>query len=47
VLGDRVLWQRLSRAAQDKARRHYSAEAMVRRVEALYLKYLEHGRASQ
>jgi glycosyltransferase involved in cell wall biosynthesis len=41
VLQDQDLKQRLARAAQDKARRLYSAEAMVRRVEAIYLKYLE------
>jgi glycosyltransferase involved in cell wall biosynthesis len=46
VLQDRHLWQRLSRAAQEKARQCYSAEAMVRQVEALYFKYLEKGRAS-
>ena len=43
VLSDRDLRQRLSLEAQEKARRDYSAEAMVRRVEALYLKYLEKG----
>ncbi len=47
LLQDRRLWQRLSRAAQKKARQCYSAAAMVRQVEALYLKYLEHGRASR
>ncbi|MFZ2088323.1 MAG: glycosyltransferase [Desulfobaccales bacterium] len=46
MLQDRSLRQRLSRAGQAKARRHYSAEAMVRQVEALYLQYLENGRAS-
>jgi glycosyltransferase involved in cell wall biosynthesis len=46
VLEDQHLRQRLSRAAQEKARRCYSAEAMVRQVEALYCKYLEAGRAS-
>ncbi len=46
VLQDRDLWRRLSRTGQEKARRHYSAEAMVRQVEALYLQYLENGRAS-
>ena len=43
VLSDRDLRQRLSLKAQEKARRDYSAEAMVRRVEALYLKYLKKG----
>ena len=43
VLSDRDLRQRLSIKAQEKARRDYSAEAMVRRVEALYLQYLEKG----
>ncbi len=43
VLSDRDLRQRLSLKAQEKARRDYSAEAMVRRVETLYLKYLEMG----
>ena len=43
VLKDRDLRQRLSLRAQEKARRDYSAEAMVRRVEALYLQYLEKG----
>jgi glycosyltransferase involved in cell wall biosynthesis len=47
VLQDRPLRQRLSRAAQEKARQCYSAEAMVRQVEALYTQYLEDGRASQ
>jgi glycosyltransferase involved in cell wall biosynthesis len=46
VLQDRGLRQQLSRAGQEKARRHYSAEAMVRQVEALYLHYLENGRAA-
>jgi glycosyltransferase involved in cell wall biosynthesis len=41
VLADRGLRQRIARAGQDKARRQFSAEAMVRQVEALYLKYLE------
>jgi glycosyltransferase involved in cell wall biosynthesis len=41
VLADRGLRQRFARAGQDKARRQFSAEAMVRQVEALYLKYLE------
>ncbi len=43
VLGDRDLRQWLSLKAQEKARRDYSAEAMVHRVEALYLQYLEKG----
>ena len=46
VLQDRSLRQRLSRAGQEKARQHFSAEAMVRQVEALYLQYLENGSAS-
>jgi glycosyltransferase involved in cell wall biosynthesis len=46
VLQDRNLRQRLSRAGQEKVRRHFSAEAMVRQVEALYLHYLENGRVS-
>jgi glycosyltransferase involved in cell wall biosynthesis len=46
VLQDRDLWRRLSRTGQEKARQHYSAEAMVRQVENLYLRYLENGRAS-
>jgi glycosyltransferase involved in cell wall biosynthesis len=41
VLQDRSLWKRLSRAGREKARQRYSAEAMVRQVEALYLQYLE------
>jgi len=46
VLQDQQLWRRLSRAAQAKARQGYSAAAMVRQVEALYLKHLEKDRAS-
>jgi glycosyltransferase involved in cell wall biosynthesis len=46
MLQDRKLRQRLSRAGQEKARQHFSAEAMVRQVEALYLQYLENGSAS-
>lgn len=45
VLQDQALHRRLSHAGQEKARRRFSAEAMVRRVEALYLQYLENGRA--
>jgi glycosyltransferase involved in cell wall biosynthesis len=44
VLRDRALWERLSRAGQEKAEQHYSAAAMVRQVEALYLRILEDGR---
>ena len=40
LLADRELAQRLAQAGQEKVRRHYSAEAMVRQVEALYMKYL-------
>jgi L-malate glycosyltransferase len=43
VLADPVLRQGLARAGQEKARRQFSAEAMVRRVEDLYLRYLENG----
>lgn len=43
---DRSLWQRLSQAGQKKARQRYSAEAMVRQVEALYLHYLEEAGSS-
>jgi glycosyltransferase involved in cell wall biosynthesis len=46
VLQDRSLRQQLARGGQEKARRQFSAEAMVRRVEALYLQYLENGRGS-
>jgi glycosyltransferase involved in cell wall biosynthesis len=46
LLQDQRLLRRLSRAGQEKARRNYSAEAMVRQVEALYLQYLENGSAS-
>jgi glycosyltransferase involved in cell wall biosynthesis len=46
VLQGRSLRQRLSQAGQEKARRQFSAEAMVRQVESLYLKYLENGSAS-
>jgi glycosyltransferase involved in cell wall biosynthesis len=46
VLQDQSLSQRLARAGQEKARQHFSAEAMVRQVEALYLHYLENGGAS-
>ena len=45
VLQDQNLWEQLSRAGQEKAQ-HYSAEAMVRQVEALYLQYLENNRGS-
>ena len=41
LLTDRELAHKLAQTGQEKVRRHYSAEAMVRRVEALYLKYLE------
>ncbi len=44
VLENRSLRQRLARAGQKKARQHFSAEAMVRQVERLYLEYLENGR---
>jgi glycosyltransferase involved in cell wall biosynthesis len=44
VFQDRALWERLSRAGREKAERHYSAAAMVRQVEALYLRLLEDGR---
>jgi glycosyltransferase involved in cell wall biosynthesis len=43
VLDDHGLRQGLARAGQEKARRQFSAEAMVRRVEDLYLRYLENG----
>ena len=43
LLADRDLAQRLAQSGQKKVRRHYSAEAMVRKVEALYLQYLEDG----
>lgn len=43
VLADRGLREGIARAGQEKARRQFSAEAMVRRVEALYLRYLENG----
>jgi glycosyltransferase involved in cell wall biosynthesis len=41
LLEDRALARRLARAGQKKVRRHFSAEAMVRQVEALYLAYLD------
>lgn len=44
LIRDQGLRQQLSRAGQEKARQHFSAEAMVRQVEALYLRYLENGR---
>jgi len=47
VLQDQQLWQKLSRAGQEKARHHFSAEAMVRQVEKLYLHYLENGRGPE
>jgi len=46
VLQNRSLWRRLSRAGREKAQQHYSAEAMVRQVEAIYLEYLENKRVS-
>lgn len=46
VLQDQTLWRQLSRAGQAKVQEHYSVEGMVRQVEALYLKYLEQGRAA-
>jgi glycosyltransferase involved in cell wall biosynthesis len=47
LLQDRSLWRRLSQAGQHKARQRFSAEAMVRQVEAIYLHYLEGERASR
>ncbi len=47
LLEDRDLAQGLARAGQEKVRRHYSAEAMVRQVEALYLHFLENGGAEK
>jgi glycosyltransferase involved in cell wall biosynthesis len=41
VLADPDLRRGLARAGQEKVREQFSAEAMVRQVEALYLKYLE------
>jgi glycosyltransferase involved in cell wall biosynthesis len=41
ALADPDLRLGLGRAGQEKAREQFSAEAMVRQVEALYLKYLE------
>lgn len=41
VLQDQSLWRHFSRSGQKKAQQHHSAEAMVRQVEALYLRYLE------
>ena len=46
VLQDQPLWQQLPRAGQEKARQRYSAKAMVRQVERLYLQYLENGLSS-
>ncbi len=43
VLDDPDLRRGLARAGQEKARRQFSAEAMVRRVEDLYRRYLENG----
>jgi glycosyltransferase involved in cell wall biosynthesis len=43
IFQNQGLWQQLSRAGQEKARQQFSAEAMVRQVEALYLQYLEDG----
>jgi glycosyltransferase involved in cell wall biosynthesis len=45
VLQDRSLRQRLAQTGKKKARQHFSAEAMVRQVEELYLQYLENGRS--
>jgi hypothetical protein len=47
VLADQGLRQGLARAGQEKARQQFSAEAMVRRVEDLYLRYLEDGGAPE
>ncbi|MGQ9689385.1 MAG: glycosyltransferase [Desulfobaccales bacterium] len=44
VLQDEELGWRLSRAGREKVQRRFSAEAMVRQVEALYDRYLEKGR---
>jgi len=41
VLGNQDLAKRFSQAGQKKAHQHFSSEAMVRQVEALYLQYLE------
>jgi len=41
LLADRGYARQLAKTGQDKVRRHYSAEAMVRQVEALYLQLLE------
>jgi len=41
LLADRDLARQLAATGQDKVRRQYSAEAMVRQVEALYLQFLE------
>jgi glycosyltransferase involved in cell wall biosynthesis len=41
VLQDRSLRQKLSQVGQEKVGRHFSAEAMVHQVEALYLQYLK------
>jgi glycosyltransferase involved in cell wall biosynthesis len=46
LLADRDLAQRMAQAGQNKVRRHFSAKAMVRQVEALYLQYLEDGHVS-
>jgi glycosyltransferase involved in cell wall biosynthesis len=46
VLQDRSLRQQLAGEGQEKAQRQFSAEAMVRQVETLYLQCLENGRAS-
>jgi glycosyltransferase involved in cell wall biosynthesis len=46
VLQDRSLWRHFSQAGQAKVQQRHSVEVMVRRVEALYLKYLEGERAS-
>jgi len=41
VFQDRSLWHQFSRAGREKAQQRYSSEAMVRQVEALYLRYLK------
>jgi len=43
LLADRHLARRLALSGQEKVRRHYSASAMVRQVETLYLQFLGNG----
>ena len=46
LLQDRSLGRHLAQAGRQKVRHRFSAEAMVRQVEAIYLRYLEGERVS-